>query len=427
MRRLTLLKTVLVFGMFFIANTICSAQATLPVNATFTTVTSSGAGTMPTGFTHSGLTGYTGALKFDTQGDWLQLNFSTTPGTLSFDLGVNNTFPGTISASMTFSLDESADGTIWTSVSTYTNVPGGTKTVSTLKDVTRFLRWTYTTKPSGSNISFKNVILTAGISCNQSNLSFTTNTVSKIVGAAAFTQTATSLNTDPVSYSSSATSVATVNQTTGEVTPLTIGTTTITATQAASNGYCAATATYTLNITAAPTLTVTDVTNTVLISSNGSPVTQIINVSAVNLTTDLGLAISGPNADLFTLSQSSVTQTGGNVPNTAITITYTPLIGTNHSATLTMASTGAFDLARPISGINNATTDVNSVISALNVYAYNGKINVTAKAGESLDIYNSVGQRLMHSITTEGLNSIIAPANGVLMVKLGNQITKVIL
>lgn len=272
-----------------------------------------------------------------------------------------------------------------------------------------------------------NVNVYYAITCNSSNLAFINSSVSKIVGAASFTQTATSLNTDPVSYSSSATSVATVNQTTGEVTPLTIGTTTITATQAASNGFCAATATYTLNVTAAPTLTVTDVTNTVLISSNGSPVTQIINVSAVNLTTDLGLAISGPNADLFTLSQSSVTQTGGNVPNTAITITYTPLIGTNHSATLTMASTGAFDLARPISGINNATTDVNTVISALNVYAYNGKINVTAKAGESLDIYNSVGQRLMHSITTEGLNSIVAPANGVLMVKLGNQITKVIL
>jgi len=272
-----------------------------------------------------------------------------------------------------------------------------------------------------------NVNIYYSIFCNPSNLTFSNSSVSKIIGATTFTQTATSLNTDPITYSSSATSVATVNPTTGEVTPLTIGTTTITATQAASNGYCASTATYTLNVTAAPTLTLTDVTNPTLVSTDGSQITQTINVSAVNLTTDLGLAVSGPNADLFTLSQYAVTQTGGNVPNTAITITYKPVTGTNHSAILTMASTGAFDLARPISGVNNGSTGVNSVLSGLNVSVYNGKINVTANAGQSLDIYNSVGQRLMHSITTEGLNSITVSANGVLLVKLGNQVTKVIL
>ena len=164
-----------------------------------------------------------------------------------------------------------------------------------------------------------------------------------------------------------------------------------------------------------------------MVSNDGNQVSQIINVSGVNLTTDLGLTISGPNADLFTLSKYSVSQTGGNVPNTEITITYKPVTGTNHSATLTMASTGAFDLARPISGVNNGTTEVNSVLSSLNVYAYNGKININANAGESLDIYNSVGQRIMHTITAEGLNSISVPARGVLLVKLGNKLSKVIL
>ncbi len=272
-----------------------------------------------------------------------------------------------------------------------------------------------------------NVNIYYAILCNPSNLAFSNSSVSKIIGATAFTQTATSLNTDPITYSSSATNVATIDPSTGEVSVKGIGSTTITATQATVSPYCGSTATYTLNVTAAPTLTITDVTNTTLVSSNGSEVTQTINVSAVNLTTDLGLAITGPNANLFTLSQYAVTQTGGNVPNTAITITYKPVTGTNHSATLTMASTGAFDLARPIVGVNNGTTAVNSVLSALSVYVYNGKVNVTANAGESLDIYNSVGQRLVHSITTEGLNSISVPANGVLLVKLGNKVTKIIL
>ena len=264
-------------------------------------------------------------------------------------------------------------------------------------------------------------------SCTASNLAFTSSAVSKTLGAANFTQTATSLSSGAITYSSSAMNVASVNVNTGEVSVIGSGSTTITATQAELTPYCGNTATYTLNVTAAPTLTVTDVTNPVLVSNDGNQVSQIINVSGVNLTTDLGLTISGPNADLFTLSKYSVNQTGGNVPNTEITITYKPVTGTNHSATLTMASTGAFDLARPISGVNNGTTEVNSVLSSLNVYAYNGKININANAGESLDIYNSVGQRIMHTITAEGLNSISVPARGVLLVKLGNKLSKVIL
>ena len=264
-------------------------------------------------------------------------------------------------------------------------------------------------------------------SCTASNLAFTSSAVSKTLGAANFTQTATSLSSGAITYSSSAMNVASVNVNTGEVSVIGSGSTTITATQAELTPYCGNTATYTLNVTAAPTLTVTDVTNPVLVSNDGNQVSQIINVSGVNLTTDLGLTISGPNADLFTLSKYSVNQTGGNVPNTEITITYKPVTGTNHSATLTMASTGAFDLARPISGVNNGTTEVNSVLSSLNVYAYYGKIYINANAGESLDIYNSVGQRIMHTITAEGLNSISVPARGVLLVKLGNKLSKVIL
>ena len=57
---------------------------------------------MPTGFTQSGLGGYAGSLKFDTQGDWLQLFFDSSPGTLTFELGVNAGFPGTIPSTATF-------------------------------------------------------------------------------------------------------------------------------------------------------------------------------------------------------------------------------------------------------------------------------------------------------------------------------------
>lgn len=136
-------------------------QATLPV-----ATTTMGKSALPTGFTHSGLgTDYAGPhLKFDTQGDYLVLNFSGTPGTLSFELGVNNTFPGTIPSTATFSVEESADGSSYTNVASYTNVGGGVKSVTTLNSATRYIRWNYTTKPTGTNIAFRNVNLAAATS-----------------------------------------------------------------------------------------------------------------------------------------------------------------------------------------------------------------------------------------------------------------------
>jgi hypothetical protein len=137
-------------------------QATLPVSASFSTVTTSGPGTMPTGFSQTGLGGYSGSLKFDTQDDFLQLYFNTSPGNLTFELGVNNSFPGTIPSTATFTIQESIDGISYTSVASYSNVPGGSKTITTLNSNSRYIRWSYTLKPSGTNLSLKNITFSAG-------------------------------------------------------------------------------------------------------------------------------------------------------------------------------------------------------------------------------------------------------------------------
>lgn len=145
-------------------------QATLPV-----ATTTMDRDALPTGFTHFGLgSNYTGPhLKFDTQDDYLVLYLSGTPGTLTFELGVNNTFPGTIPSTATFSVEESANGSSYTNVASYTNVGGGLKTVTTLNSTTRYIRWIYTTKPSGTNISFRNVNLAAASSTPTITLSKT--------------------------------------------------------------------------------------------------------------------------------------------------------------------------------------------------------------------------------------------------------------
>ncbi len=397
MRKITFFKTLLLAMILLVGNGMAWGQASLPLNATFSTVTTSGPGTMPTGFTQTGLAGYAGSLKFDTQDDYLILNFSGNPSTLTFDLGVNNSFPGTIPAGSTFSVQESDNGTSYTDVSSYSNMAGGTKSISTLKSSTRYIKWIYTTKASGTNISFKNVTLGAVSSCTSSNLAFATATYNKTTVDAAFTQTATSLNgTTAISYSSGTPAVATVNSSTGEVTIKGAGSTIITATQAAgthnSVDYCAATATYTVNVASTtPTITVTEVTVPAMAAQVGSTDAKTINVSGVNLTDNVTLALSGTNADQFSLSTNSVTQTAGTAPNTSVTITYTPTAQGSHTATLTLTSAGATSVTRELSGTAvwpPLDAPVATEATAINATGLTANWNAVSGATEyQLDVY----------------------------------------
>ncbi|MDR3705972.1 MAG: Ig-like domain-containing protein [Paludibacteraceae bacterium] len=94
-------------------------------------------------------------------------------------------------------------------------------------------------------------VTVSAASCTAPSLSFVTASYSKILGDATFTQTATSNSSGAISYSSSNSSIASVNSSTGAITlGSTTGSATITATQAALGSYCAATATYTINLSA---------------------------------------------------------------------------------------------------------------------------------------------------------------------------------
>jgi hypothetical protein len=65
-------------------------------------------------------------------------------------------------------------------------------------------------------------------------------------------------------------------------------------------------------------------------------------------------------------------------------------------------------------------------VSIQGIFVRNGKVVVTTPAaGESIEIYNAVGQRLVSKLSTEGENEIAVPAKGILLVKAGSQVTKV--
>lgn len=130
------------------------AQTTLPTSWSFTNTT------FPAGWTSSG-TGYYSAsgntppaLKFDGTGDWLQIFFADDPGPLTYYL-TGNTFSGG-----TFTVEESVNGTTWTTLHTHTAPPAGTYSLFTDTPNTnsRYIRFFYTTKVTG-NIGLDDVNL----------------------------------------------------------------------------------------------------------------------------------------------------------------------------------------------------------------------------------------------------------------------------
>ena len=180
-------------------------------------------------------------------------------------------------------------------------------------------------------------------------------------------------------------------------------------------------------VTVNPSIILTDITEPTMSTVQGSSVSQTINVSGLNLSMNLGLAITGADAGLFSLSNYSVTQTGGNVANTLVTITYTPNVVGTSTAYLTMSSTGAMSIVRTLNGIAAVSTLLDTPKTVLIVTAENGKVLFNATAGETVEIYNSIGQQLVLRQTVEGMNVIPVSVHGVLMVKVGSKVTKVIL
>ncbi len=68
-----------------------------------------------------------------------------------------------------------------------------------------------------------------------------------------------------------------------------------------------------------------------------------------------------------------------------------------------------------------------SNVAVRGIFVRNGQVVVTAPAAsERIEIFNAVGQRLVSKLSTEGENTISVSAKGVLVVKFGSEVTKVI-
>jgi hypothetical protein len=70
---------------------------------------------------------------------------------------------------------------------------------------------------------------------------------------------------------------------------------------------------------------------------------------------------------------------------------------------------------------------VDKVNSTLSITTHNGNIQLNAVAGETITVYNAIGQKILSKSSIDGLNTFTVAAHGVVMVKVGNRVGKVIL
>jgi len=397
-------------------------------------------------------------MKFSSSGSYLILNFSGTPGVLSFKIKWIPLAPPPTSFLGTFDLLESPDGITYTSVHSYNSTTAVklkmgtvlTESFANLLSGSRYLKWVYTTKSNG-NIAIGGISLTAGsllkvTSQKLSGFAYISGRgaspeQSFIVGGSQFIH---DISISPsASYEISAgtgnsfqpTSSIVLSPLNGTVsdTPVYVR---LKAGLAVNNYYeniqvTSVDASTQLvsclgSVTPVPTLAVTDMTNLSLNTTVGHSNSQEINVGAVNLSSDLGLSLSVTDANQFSLSQYTLPQTNGSIAATKVVVTYNPTVQGNHTATLLMSSTAAMDVTRTLNGVATVGTGLNST-QTMKITASNGNVIFSSDAGEVVKIYNSIGQKLVQQLTVDGFNKIPIAAHGVVLVNVGDTTAKVIL
>lgn len=456
MKKNNILKLFLVIATLLLGTVSIWGQAALPF-----TYDAGNPGTAMAGLTSSGLgSDYLTSpkMKFASSGASLILNFTGTPGVLSFKIKWYQVtsvarFPGD------FTVMESADGITYTNVQLYSSLSGTsltngvivTETFSTLLPTSRYIKWIYTAKTNG-NVAIGAINLTAGsmLSVSPKALSGFTYIYgnmpsierSFIVGGSNFTH---DISVTPPSDYEISTGSGSLFQPTNPVvlSPLggIVNNTTIYARLRSGltvNNYNEGILVSSVdasslivncvgNVTPVPTLAMTDVSDLTLNTAVGKSNSQTLNVSAVNLNQNLILSLSGSDANQFSLSQYSVPLVNGSAPKTIITVTYSPSLVGNHTATLTMSSDGAMNVNRTLSGVSTIGTGLNDIKLSLNVSALDGNVILTSTADEIIRIYNPIGQKIIEKYAVDGLNKIPVSAKGILLVKVGNRVGKVIL
>ena len=136
----------IIFFLILLTNNYLFSQSNLPTSCDFSTLQ------LPFGWNEIGTTTYSSSgntipsLKFDNTNDKLTIQFSSSPGNLTYYLKGNSFSLGT------FQVEESVNGSVWTVLHSFTDVPSDSYTLFTdsPNSNSRFIRFNYKNKVNGN-------------------------------------------------------------------------------------------------------------------------------------------------------------------------------------------------------------------------------------------------------------------------------------
>ena len=178
-----------------------------------------------------------------------------------------------------------------------------------------------------------------------------------------------------------------------------------------------------------PTIAITQVDVPTMSTNVGCLESEMIYVSAINLTDANGvtLSVTGENANFFSLSKSFIEQTGGVVSTTPVRVTYRPTEDGSHSAILTATSNGVTYSVRNLNGTAKMLHDHGNHNSQLIFFVRNGYVLFLANERDAICVYNAMGQKILSKMAVQGLNVISLNIHGVIVLKVGDKVAKAIL
>lgn len=173
-----------------------------------------------------------------------------------------------------------------------------------------------------------------------------------------------------------------------------------------------------------PSVTVTESSVAAMAANVGSTDSKTITVSGKGLSGAITLALSGANADQFSVSTTSLPLAADSVASTVVTITYTPTFATlSHAATLTISSAGATDKVFSLSASAGYTSAGTTTAADWSAYATDNVLKVNGV--NSFVVYSVQGLKVAQVVNNVTAGTITLN-QGIYFVKSDKGVQKVI-
>lgn len=153
--------------------------------------------------------------------------------------------------------------------------------------------------------------------------------------------------------------------------------------------------------------------------------TSSIEIEAYNLTEDIEVKLSGEDEEKFSyyFDENFDFRSGG-----LVFISYFPEQEEDlHIASLMFSSEGAYSKTIELRGVSRAQSAIHTPTEKLFVWTEKNKINFYAKDGDVVELISMMGHHLLQTTAVEGFNAIHIQARGVVILKVGDSIAKIIL